>query len=215
LAFMLIGFKRIKGEIHTKKAILAKNESKFRECIFEIEKGKSFFYKIDETSTPLSWYAGNASFQLGDFKKANEYFTDALHSNPNHLYALNDFAGSLVKLNQIDEAVKYYQKAIEIAPNFDEGKLNLCAIYSNNREFESAFELLKTIDIKNTSPRYEKTVRIVMQQVIECQLISGNTNAIFAQQYNLKKNNNTFYKELLLKCIRQDIRMKDILYFYE
>jgi O-antigen ligase len=206
-----IGIMRIYGEMHTKKAILAKKNSRFQKCITEINKAESFFYKIDETSTPLNWYAGLAYFKLKEYGIAAEKFEMAMQDNPYHIYVLNDYAGSLVKTNQKEKAITYYNKALAIAPNFLEPKLNLCAIYYTDGKYEEAYRILKSTDIENTSERYLKTVSVIVKRIIDVQIKTRQPSSDFIHLYQRYQDNYTFYKTILANAKKLDLPMNELL----
>ena len=215
IGLFVVGFYRFKGEIHTKKAIIAKKDSRFQECINEVEKAKSVFYCFDETSTPLSWYSGLSLYKLGNYEKAEDQFKIAYRYNPYHIYVLNDYAGCLVKLNKKKYAIELYKQAIEIAPNYIEAKLNLCALYFNDGKVSQSFNILKSNDIENSSERYRKIVMTVLRKLIDAQLEIGQVSLEFRQNYKDEFNNFSFYKKLLHNSIKNDLKASEILYFYK
>jgi O-antigen ligase len=212
LIFILfIGIFRINSEIHTKNAIIAKKNSRFQKCINEINKAESFFYTIDPTSTPLNWYSGLAYFKLGNYPKSAEQFQKALIVNPYHIYTLNDYAGSLTKLNQDDKAIELYSKAIAIAPNFPEPKLNLCALYFNKSNYNDAFRILKTTNTADTSERYRKTVTFIISKIADEDLKNVKPGTDFFLLYQKEHTNYNFYKELLINAKKLNLQPDELI----
>ena len=211
LAILVVGYFRFTGDVHTKNAILAKKSGHFKKCISEISEAKSVFYTMDETSTPLTWYSGLSYFNLADYKKAAEELKVAVSVNPYHIYALNDYGSSLTKVNDPEAAKGMYQKAIEIAPNFLDAKLNLCAMYYKEGNAIKAFELLKTISINETDVRYQKTVSVILKTIIDQMLKQGEINNEFSFQYQNAKNNFQFYKAILKKAIQNNLSIDEIM----
>ncbi len=211
ILILFIGIIRINGEIHAKKAILARKESKFQKCINEINKGESFLYRMDETSTPLCWYSGISYFRLNEYEKANAQFESAIQINPYHIYSLSDYASSLAKLNQTEKAIEFYNKAIAIAPNFLDPKLNLCALYFKEGNYSQALEILKTTDVETTSERYKKTVTVIIQKIIEKELKTTQPFEGFLYLYHKEYNNYSFYKELLRNAKSSDLHADELI----
>lgn len=211
IIILLVGFIRISSEIHTKNAILAKKASRFQKCINEINKAESFFYTIDATSTPLNWYSGLAYFKLGNYIKSAEQFQKALIINPYHIYTLNDYAGSLTKLNQDEKAIELYNQATAIAPNFPEPKLNLCALYFNAGKYNDAFRILKTTDTADTSERYRKTVTVIIRKIVDEELKTGQPGTNFMLLYQKEHTNYVFYKELLLNAKKLNLQPNELI----
>ena len=82
------------------------------------------------------------SWQWGPLK------TVALLSNikSNIIATTNDINGRIdTNTNDINIAKAYYVEACRISPRFDDPKLNLTALYFNQKEFEKADSCLKTL----------------------------------------------------------------------
>lgn len=208
---LLIGFTRFNSEIHTKNAILAKKNSMFQKCINEINKAESWFYTMDATSTPINWYSGLAYFKLEDYTKSAEEFQKALQVNPYHIYTLNDYAGSLTKMDQNEKAIELYTRATAIAPNFPEPRLNLCALYFNEGKFNDAFRILKTTDTATNSERYQKTVTAIIRKIVDEELKNGQPSAEFMHLYRNEHTNYNFYKELLQNAIKLNLQPDELI----
>lgn len=211
VGILFIGICRLIGEVHTKNAILAKTDSDFKKCIKEIECAKSYFYKFDQTSTPLDWYSGLSYYNLKDYSQAINHFKLAYHLNPYHIYVLNDYASCLVKLNQNDEAIQQYKKAIEIAPNFTDAQLNLCALYYMMNNNIEAFKVLKGVDIKTSTDRYKKTVITLVRKFIDNYLKNWPLNDKFMVYYKKEFNNYAFYNALLVRAIQSNLQPDEML----
>jgi tetratricopeptide (TPR) repeat protein len=104
---------------------------------------------------------------------ANKYFQKALVLNPYHIHVLNNLASSFVLLKQDDSAIIYYEKAVSIAPNFDESWFNLTAIYFNRNEYNKAYESLKKVNLFTTDQRYKPFVKTIIRSLI-IEQIAGN-----------------------------------------
>ncbi len=205
LLLLFIGIERMKGEVHTKLAIYYKSTSRFQRCINEINQADSYFYRIDETSTPLAWYAGLSYFKLNDYSKASEYLERAFSINPYHIYVLNDYAGSLVKTNKSDSALQYYLKAIKIAPNYLDARLNICALYFGKGKYSDALNILKTTDISNSSERYIKTVTLVIKKLIEANLNATQPSEAFMHLYKVENSRFDFFRNILAEFQKSEL----------
>lgn len=208
---LLIGLIRINSEIHTKNAILAKKASRFQKSINEINKAESIFYTIDATSAPINWYSGLAYFKLGNYTQSAEEFQKALLINPYHIYTLNDYAGSLTKLNQNEKAIELYNRAVAIAPNFQEPKLNLCALYFNEAKYKDAFRILKTTDTADTTERYRKTVTLIIRKILDEDLKDVKPEKDFMLLYQKEHSNYNFYKELLINAKKLNLQPNELI----
>ena len=146
ILFVIIsGCFRYKGEYHTRKMYDQKRSGNNNGVIQEGKKAINYVYSIDPTSLPIKWYTGNSYALIGNYVQAKKDFIDAYSLNPYNRNVLNDLASAYVNTNDINIAKAYYVEACRISPRFDDPKLNLTALYFNQKEFEKADSCLKTL----------------------------------------------------------------------
>lgn len=73
----------------------------------------------------------------GDRKKQ----LDTLSSMPNDFWA-NYFLAEYYRENDLDKSIFYYQKAIELKPNYSQSYLGLAKAYLDNKQFQNAVDAL-------------------------------------------------------------------------
>jgi len=61
------------------------------------------------------------------FDKSEEYYKKALKINPEYAEAYFNYGNLLITLGKHEEAIKQFEKALEIAPNFEAARSNLNA----------------------------------------------------------------------------------------
>jgi len=141
----VIGSNRYKGEYYTRKMYDFKKRNDNIGVIRESKKAINFAYTIDPTSLPIKWYSGNSYAILGNFQASKADLLEAYKLNPFNRNVVNDLASAYASNNQIDSAKKYYLEAKRISPRFDDPKLNLTAIYFNEKQFARADTCLKSL----------------------------------------------------------------------
>ena len=198
------GIIRFNGETHLKNALRAKNKKDYNLIIHEIDNAHSFFYQMDPTSTPLTWYKGFAYFRQNKFDESLDIFNNAYKINPYHIHVLNNLASVHAMLKQYEESVNYYQKALIIAPNFEESRFNLCAVYFNMGNPVMAYDVLKQVNIDTKDSRLMPFVKATLKAIIS-KIISENDNL---NNFILPENENWYFdihKQHLLtkKSIKQ------------
>lgn len=212
---------RIKGEMHTKKVQIFQLRQDFSRMIREADKAYSWFYPMDLTSTPLSWYKGMAYFDSGLLKNAILEYEKAIKINPNHLRLLNDIATSYERNNQRSEAIYYYRKALSISPLFPEANLNISATYFNNNNTDSAFYFIDKIYSKSMQMNgfanykefleailYAKSIEIIKSEKDSLlsnkmlQLVSDKTS--LRHIYDLSKEENQPFAKYLLNYSKRN-----------
>ena len=211
---VITSYYRIIGEMHTKKVQIFQLRQDFSRMIREADKAYSWFYPMDLTSTPLSWYKGMAYFDSGLLKDAIFEYEKAIKINPNHLRLLNDIATSYERNNQKREAIYYYRKALSISPLFPEANLNISATYFNSNNTDSAFYFIdkfysKSIQNDVTNYKefletilYAKSIEIIKSEKDSLlsnkmlQLVSDKTS--LRHIYDLSKEENQPFAKYLL-----------------
>lgn len=153
------GIMRFKGEYYVRKMFDYKNHDQKTELIKAAYRAVNYVYSVDPTSVPVHWYAGNAQAALGNYAKAHSDFVRAYRYNPYNRNVLNDLASSFVYNNDIKAAKSHYRHAARISPRFDDPKLNLAAIYINEKDFKRADSVLNTL--QHNSERRTAYQRIV------------------------------------------------------
>lgn len=154
-----IGILRYRGEFYTIKMY---NQRALKQELPAIHAGYealSFAYSIDPTSVPIHWYTANSYANLKDYTKAQQDFILAYAANPYNRNVLSDLGSSYAYTNNTALAKKYYEEALRISPRFDDPKLNLAAIYIQEKNWNKADTCLKTM-FKDSERRtqYQKMV---------------------------------------------------------
>ncbi len=115
------------------QARLLLSESKYEEAI-------KLFQEIltqDTQHQESLHFLGLTYAQMGKMKEALDFLQQANAINPEP-YLLNNLANAYKKNNQLDEAIKHYLKAIELAPNYAQAHSNLANLYALQNKYEEA-----------------------------------------------------------------------------
>jgi O-antigen ligase len=136
---MTAGISRINGEVHSSQVLMAKNQKNFARLVRESEKASSWYYPVDETATPFTWYKGMALFYSRDVAGAKTAYEDALKKNPFHIQLLNDLATAYEQSGERERAIGIYQRALTVTPLFPHTLLNISACYFNSGKRDSAY----------------------------------------------------------------------------
>ncbi|HAD11019.1 MAG TPA: hypothetical protein DCF33_01140, partial [Saprospirales bacterium] len=125
----LIGFYRIKGEVHLNKMMDAQVSRNWRGLLAEARKAENLWLEYTDSATPIAWHEGVALYQLGQFDASVTAFDRAYQLNPWSFQVINNYASALVKVGKHQNAIPLYEKALGINPRYDEGKFNLSFVY--------------------------------------------------------------------------------------
>jgi len=126
LAFNLVlGWQRIKGEIHTVAVLEAHSRGNFPVAQREAAAASNTFYEYNDVTIPLQWFEGVAFYQMNRVNESVAAFEVAYRLNPWAFQVINNYASALVRAGKYREAVPLFEQALNINPRYDEGKFNL------------------------------------------------------------------------------------------
>ena len=61
------------------------------------------------------------------FKESEKYYKNALKINPEYAEAYFNYGNLLITMGKHEVAIKQFEKAVEVAPNFEAARSNLTA----------------------------------------------------------------------------------------
>ncbi|MGV3695776.1 O-antigen ligase family protein [Flavobacterium sp.] len=191
---LLVSFYRLDGEQHAAKMYLAKANANWTETIYESKKANNYFYPLDNTSMPLTWYEGIGHFNENRPEESQECFEKAYRLTPYNIQVITNLASTYQVNGKSEEAVALYKEALGISKNFDEAKLNLAALYFNRKEYAKAYLTINEVKVGSKNPKYQTYLVPILNQKINDYLKTATNKEVVA---NLVKNVTT--KEALLK----------------
>lgn len=165
---------RVKGDMHTLLVHASYGKPGQEERLLtEAEKAKSFFYSMDPMATPMSWFQGVATYQLGEYAAAKQYFLDGLQQNPYHLHLLNNLGSTYEQLGKRDSAIITYSRVLDISPKYTEGLLNLSAVYFNDGQLDSAFATIDRCPIATTHASYQVYLKAILKAKLNRMILAA------------------------------------------
>ncbi len=144
---------RFLGEKNIKKMLIARQAGDWKSVISHANNSQKFMCHIDHTSTPVSWYKGIAYFGLENLNRAMVEFEMAYGINPNNPQVLNNLATTYQLAGNTSMALELYQKAVNLAPHFQDALLNLTTLYCEQGRYSEASKFWGNV-IKQNNPRY-------------------------------------------------------------
>jgi len=152
---------RYRAEVHLRRALEARAVKDWPRMAAQLDRIDRRYYAMDPSSAPVVWYRGVARFEMGDQAAALDDFRSALEVHPNHVHVLNNIATCYALRGEHEVAIRTYKRAIEIAPRFEEARVNLGFLLHSLARDQEAYELLAPGAADATSPRFRECFRLV------------------------------------------------------
>jgi len=216
---LLAGFTRLNGEIHSMQMQVAGKQKNFARMVRESERASSFYFPVDETATPFSWYTGMALFYSGRVADAKAAYEDALTKNPYHIQLLNDLATGYEQTNERERAIELYRRALSVTPYFPHSLLNISACYFNLGKKDSAFLFIDKIYGIKLSYQEQKSYDVFLPAIlrekiysyadsfpgdVREKIIAAAADAHFTVPlYNRSRSGSTSFEKLLEDSVRK------------
>ena len=174
-----IASQRYASEIHLIYALQAQSKQDWKKMSYHAGAAKSSLFPLDYTATPIAWYQGMASFNMGSPGIAKLYFEEALRRNPYHLQVLNDLATAEDRLDDTANALKHYDQALNMAPYFVSAYMNKVILIYNTGKKESAYDLLLAFP-RHQDGSYKNLLRgILTNKIIDAFGDTARSNKYF------------------------------------
>jgi len=199
-------FFRYKGELNTRKMFEYHQMNSWARMINSVNVAITpTFYTVDPTSIPLDWYKGVALFAMNDTLNAQISFQQAYELSPYNIHVINNLATCYEIRGYHNEAEMLYKKALGISENFEESRLNLCAIYFNSERFDNAFKMIDKCDISSTDTKYRTFLPIVLKAYLnnKVDIALIEDGEIIEIYFASKKNNLNFVEYIKFKYEKQ------------
>lgn len=162
----LVGWFRLKAEIHIQRAIAASSQRNWEEVISETRQAESVFVQLDPATNPLAWYRGVAYLSLNNLDEALESFLLAYEYNPRHVQLLNGLGLCYVAKGDHKSAFEFYNQSLEMLSR-DETLMNMAAVCYNLGKYRNAHSYLMRVKEPGRHPRYQYLLIEVMGKLDE------------------------------------------------
>lgn len=145
LCIVFVALFRVKGEWHLRHLYAMRGSGNTQGVIREGTQALSVAFSLDPTSVPVDWYIGNAFAAEQDYTRAKRHFLYAYRQNPYQRNVLNDLGSAVALKGSRDSAEHFYREALRISPRFDDPRLNLTALYIQEKNYRAASTCLDSL----------------------------------------------------------------------
>lgn len=166
-AAFILSIIQLRSDFHALKAVQFEGEGDYTSAIAHLNRAKSPIYDITPSNFPLDYISGRIYIETGNYEKAFPLVKASLEVNPFEFRALNDYGMLLHVKGRTQESLQAFQKAIDIAPYFEEPKYNMAAIYYIEKRYDLALKILETAGESEKKNTYIRQIKAEMNQFKE------------------------------------------------
>jgi len=153
-------------EVEVNNAKKAQYFSQWKEMLEISKKIPTTYRDIDPNGLPVLFYAGMAYDQLGDLQNARANYEKALEAHPKNISVMNNLAVIYHKSGQRERAINLLNETLKMAPDYEEGIINLSSFYGISGDFQQSYDMITRIrpgersdDIKNRVKYLENKIK--------------------------------------------------------
>lgn len=190
------------SEILMAKALASQKQNHFDRMSKLVKQANSYFYPLDNTSTPLNWYAGFSDYYSGKTDSAIFYFEKAISQHPYHAEALSDYGACLENLGKHEEAIKIFDRSIQCLPNIYSARKNKAvSLYNLNRKDE-ALKIISSFKIYDS--QYHTIFFTLLDEKVKADTSITNHSDLM-KEYNRITFNKPYFIDIYLGLKDRDL----------
>lgn len=179
---------RMRAELNLKIAIAARAKGDLKTMKGNLEKINPVFFQSDLAGTPVDWYRSELAYYRHDRAAFKAYSESSIKLNPYQLYNLYNLGSIYYKEGDIKTAIRYWERAVGIAPRFADAAVNLSAAYYNQKNYSKAAELLSKPVINFQIESYSTITATVLGKYINIMSDTINMQELKIELHSLSVN---------------------------
>jgi O-antigen ligase len=118
-----------------------------------VDKTISRAFNVDFYGNPILYFRGLGNNALKRYDEAEQDFLEALELHPHHIISMNQLGNVYKNQQRYQEALLWFNNAIEIAPEFVQARLNIAEIQIIQGQFNDAFITLRQTSDYGENPK--------------------------------------------------------------
>ncbi|MCF8365949.1 MAG: O-antigen ligase family protein [Bacteroidales bacterium] len=148
------------------KARIALNTEAWRTLLDDINQAETWARNLDPDATPIDWYKGLAWSELNQPKNALQAYFNAHSAHPNKITVLHNIGIIYSRLNDNENAILYFNKALDISPDYSKSLEALASVYVKRGEYQQTLNTLKRIEPEKRNETVIKNLQATRKIII-------------------------------------------------
>lgn len=149
---IFLGYQRYRFEEYVNTAKRCRLERRFEEVIKEVKAGQNKWVTLDPAGEPLEMQSAAAYVELKEYDKALIEILTAQKHNPGNARIFTTMGVIHANLKADNEAIRCYQRALQLAPEYEVALKNLAGLYFINGNYAACIQTIEKM--KSRSYRY-------------------------------------------------------------
>lgn len=216
---------RMKGEMNLYKMLSVRSKQDYETELKYANLCHKFGLKYDLTTTPISFYEGEALVYQSKIKEAIDKFNKSIQENPYHLYSYSNLGSCFYVLGDKNKALAMWNQVLSISPNYSEARVNKAILYYQEHNLIKAEEVLRYKTMESQFEVYKAQIVTIFGEIVN-DLSVKETNELLKQKMsqiaqdknwifrlflsmNLKNHNQKNFKQLLYEDAIYDLEINE------
>jgi O-antigen ligase len=161
----IYSYSAVKLEVIVKKTFTIQQTGNWRRMLNLAVSIPSGFRNIDANNIPVYYYHGLANEGLKNYGLAEKYYLRAHKDHPSSIQVMNNLGLVYYLQNNLDEARKYYEKALTILPDYYEALINISTLCIDEGNYQQSLDYLELIPKERWDERFYERERALKQYI--------------------------------------------------
>lgn len=148
------------------RARIALKTEAWRTLLHDINQAETWARNLDPEATPLDWYKGLAWSGVNKPENALQAYFKAHAAHPNKITVLHNIGIICSRLDDDENAILYFNKALDILPDYRESLEALASVYVERGEYQQTLKALKRIKPEKRNESIRKNLHAIRRMII-------------------------------------------------
>lgn len=162
----VVAYYRIQGEKASTQVQRFNSTRNPQRIIPAVEDAVNPFHNMDNFANPLRYYSSLGHLALQQVPQAEADAREAMEAHPYNILTLNQMGNVLKQQKRYDEAMEYYQKAVEISAVFEAALLNIAEIELMRKNYDAALTALNFVQPTTQNPKFFQLLSRILPPMV-------------------------------------------------
>lgn len=173
-----VNYQRFKAEQGMEAVLQANASQNAAAIVTSAEKVYSDWYTVDNYANPLNYYSAKGYLFTNRPQEAFEDLEQSMKDAPFNILVYESFAQYYARQNELEQALDYAARGLEISPQFKMLLLLKAEIHLQRKEFADALEALNMHEPRSGDQRYQQDLATALRGTLQTYSEHGRFSAM-------------------------------------